>query len=106
VALAVASASRGVALTGSPRAAFGELGLTGEIRWVGHPERRLAEASKHGLSGVIAPAGSGGQARQVSTLREALAACLPSDPSAGRGRRISERGASPVALVGEPGVGA
>jgi DNA repair protein RadA/Sms len=106
VALAVASASRGVALTGSPRAAFGELGLTGEIRWVGHPERRLAEASKHGLSGVIAPAGSGGQARHVSTLREALAACLPSGPSAGRGRRVTERGPSPVALVGEPQGGA
>ena len=32
-----------------PRACFGELGLTGELRWVGHPERRLEEAAKHGL---------------------------------------------------------
>ncbi len=49
VALAVASASRGVPVSGAPRACFGELGLTGELRWVGHPERRLQEAAKHGL---------------------------------------------------------
>ena len=50
---------RGRALTGAPRACFGELGLTGELRWVGHPERRLQEAAKHGLEEVIAPPGSG-----------------------------------------------
>ncbi len=77
VALAVASASRGVRLLGTPRACFGELGLTGELRWVGHPERRLAEAAKHGLGDTIAPAGSGGGACEVSTLRDALAAALP-----------------------------
>jgi DNA repair protein RadA/Sms len=77
VALAVASASRGVALRGSPRACFGELGLTGELRWVGHPERRLAEAAKHGLDGVIGPPDSGGRACEVATLGEALAAALP-----------------------------
>nr|MBA3808185.1 DNA repair protein RadA [Solirubrobacterales bacterium] len=73
VALAVASASRGVALTGTPRGCFGELGLTGELRWVGHPERRLEEAAKHGLERVIAPAGSGGAACEALTLRHALA---------------------------------
>jgi DNA repair protein RadA/Sms len=90
IALAVASAARGVALSGplsavpgetapvgTPCACFGELGLTGELRWVGHPERRLAEAARHGLSGVHAPAGSGGRAREASTLREALTAALP-----------------------------
>jgi DNA repair protein RadA/Sms len=77
VALAVASASRGVALRGSPRACFGELGLTGELRWVGHPERRLEEAAKHGLDGVIGPPDSGGRACEVATLGEALAAALP-----------------------------
>jgi DNA repair protein RadA/Sms len=101
VARAVASASRGVPLRGSPRACFGELGLTGEIRWVGHPERRLEEAAKHGLAGVIAPSGSGAGACQVATLREALAAGLPSGPSAGRGRRVGDRAGSPVALVGD-----
>jgi DNA repair protein RadA/Sms len=77
IALAVASAARGVALSGSPCGCFGELGLTGELRWVGHPERRLAEAARHGLAGVLAPAGSGEGAREASTLREALAMALP-----------------------------
>jgi DNA repair protein RadA/Sms len=77
IALAVASAAKGVALNGSPCGCFGELGLTGELRWVGHPERRLGEAARHGLSGVHAPAGSGDGAREASTLRESLAAALP-----------------------------
>jgi len=77
VALAVASAARGVPLEGTPRACFGELGLTGELRWVGHPERRLEEAAKHGCDGVIAPVGSGSGAREAKTLREALALALP-----------------------------
>ncbi len=109
VALAVASASRGVPIMGphplshppAPRACFGELGLTGELRWVGHPERRLEEAARHGLAGVIAPQDSGPEACQVGTLREALSAALPSGPSGARGRRIADRTASPVALVGD-----
>jgi DNA repair protein RadA/Sms len=77
VALAVASASRGVPLRGAPRACFGELGLTGELRWVGHPERRLQEAERHGLREVLAPAGSGAQACEAGTLKDALAQVLP-----------------------------
>jgi DNA repair protein RadA/Sms len=87
IALAVASASRGVPIQGAhppaPRACFGELGLTGELRWVGHPERRLAEAAKHGLNDVVAPSGSGAGAREAATLSEALAQVLP---VAGRAR--------------------
>src|SRR5690242_5792189 len=52
VALAVASAVRGVApqgADGQPLACFGELGLTGELRSVAHADRRLAEAAKFGL---------------------------------------------------------
>jgi DNA repair protein RadA/Sms len=79
VALAVASAARGTALgppeSATPVAAFGELGLTGEIRWVGHPERRLAEARKFGLEIVIAPTGTDGT--EAATLRSALAQALP-----------------------------
>jgi len=101
VALAVASSSRGVALSGAPRACFGELGLTGELRWVGHPERRLAEAAKHGLGEVLAPMGSGEGALQAPTLRAALSACLPRGSGSGRGRRISAREGPEVALVGE-----
>ncbi|MBV9681708.1 MAG: DNA repair protein RadA, partial [Solirubrobacterales bacterium] len=59
VALAVASAVRGVALRGAdgqPLACFGELGLTGELRSVAHADRRLAEAAKFGLRAVVEPA--------------------------------------------------
>jgi DNA repair protein RadA/Sms len=78
VALAVAGAARGVALgpagATTPVAAFGELGLTGEVRWVGHPERRIAEARKFGLDPILAPPGAG--ARDAPTLRAALAGVL------------------------------
>jgi DNA repair protein RadA/Sms len=77
VALAVSSASRGVPLSGAPRACFGELGLTGELRWVGHPERRLQEAAKHGCRDVIAPPDSGFGGREAPTLAHALALALP-----------------------------
>ncbi len=69
VALAVASAARGVAPGGErPLACFGEVGLTGELRSVAHHERRLAEARKFGL-GVVSPAEAG-------TLRAALRSAL------------------------------
>ena len=77
VALAVASAARGVPLADSPRACFGELGLTGELRWVGHPERRLEEAARHGLGEVVAPLDSGPGSRAAASLSEALAIALP-----------------------------
>jgi DNA repair protein RadA/Sms len=76
VALAVASAARGVPLSGphdAPLACFGELGLTGELRTVAHPDRRLGEAAKFGLGPVVEPA-------SCPTLRAALANAL------GRGR--------------------
>jgi hypothetical protein len=73
--------------------------LTGELRWVGHPERRLEEAAKHGLNGVIAPVESGGTACEVRTLREALTAALGPGRGDGGGRRVGERSGSPVALV-------
>jgi DNA repair protein RadA/Sms len=57
VAMALASAHRGEPLgtEGRPMACFGELGLTGELRHVAHPERRVAEALKFGLSPVLGP---------------------------------------------------
>src|SRR3954451_12489201 len=69
IALAVASAARGVPLGAgeAPLAAFGEIGLTGELRYVAHPDRRLAEARKFGLEPVLAPDGD------ARTLRQALA---------------------------------
>ncbi|MEI7890073.1 MAG: DNA repair protein RadA, partial [Actinomycetes bacterium] len=73
VAIAVAAAAKGV-IPGNgttPVACFGELGLTGEVRSVGHPDRRLAEASKFGLQPVLAPPGAGGDSREVGSLRDA-----------------------------------
>ncbi len=74
VALAVASAAKGVELGSGgpdpkPVACFGELGLTGELRTVAHADRRLAEARKFGLSPVFEPA-------RHKTLREAVRAAL------------------------------
>jgi len=69
IALALASASYGIApSSGAPLAAFGELGLTGELRHVGHAERRVAEARKFGLERVVCPS------QRVGTLQQALAA--------------------------------
>jgi DNA repair protein RadA/Sms len=60
VALAIASAAKGVAIGDGerPLCAFGEVGLTGELRAVGHYERRMVEASKFGLADVIGPRGT------------------------------------------------
>ncbi len=72
VALAVASAARGVALasaSGHPLACFGELGLTGELRAVGHSDRRIAEAAKFGLAPVACP-------EAHPTLRDAIRRAL------------------------------
>jgi DNA repair protein RadA/Sms len=81
IALAVASAARGVALAsaasgGGPVACFGELGLTGELRSIAHPDRRLREAAKFGLRDVVSP-------ETAPTLRQALRSVLRS-PAAGR----------------------
>jgi DNA repair protein RadA/Sms len=87
VALAVASAARGqpaaAGTEGVPLACFGELGLTGELRWVGHPERRLDEAARHGLADVIAPPESDPRARPAASLRKALALALPAGREGG-----------------------
>jgi DNA repair protein RadA/Sms len=69
IALAVASAAWAAPPADEqapPLACFGELGLTGELRSVAHPERRLAEARKFGLDAVLTP--------ELGTLRAALRA--------------------------------
>ena len=43
---------------------------------MGHPERRVQEAARHGLEGVIAPPGSGPGASEAPTLRQALALAI------------------------------
>jgi DNA repair protein RadA/Sms len=81
VALAIASAHRGEALRGAegrPLACFGEVGLTGELRFVAHPERRVAEALKFGLGPVIGP--QAGERIEGLSSRKALAEALRSPP--------------------------
>ncbi|HZA58416.1 MAG TPA: DNA repair protein RadA [Solirubrobacterales bacterium] len=79
IALAVASANSGTALdTGGtaqsggagakPIACFGEVGLTGELRYVAHADRRLAEAKKFGLDRVLAPTPAEGRPRGLETV--------------------------------------
>jgi DNA repair protein RadA/Sms len=77
VALAVASAARGVAASAGerPLACFGEIGLTGELRSVAHGDRRAEEAAKFGLSPVLC-------AETAPTLRHALRAALGSPAAA------------------------
>jgi len=54
IALAIASAFRDVPLARNV-AAFGEVGLSGEVRGVSHAVRRATEATKLGFTRVIAP---------------------------------------------------
>ncbi len=77
VALALASAHRGEPLRGAdgkPLACFGEVGLTGELRFVAHPERRVAEALKFGLGPVSGPAA--GERIEGLAPHETLASAL------------------------------
>ena len=77
IALALASAAHGSepASDGKPLAAFGELGLTGELRHVAHADRRLAEAAKFGLDTVVRPG------ERIGTLRQALRGLSRSAPA-------------------------
>ena len=88
VALAIASAATAVpAADGDrPLGCFGEVGLTGELRYVAHTDRRLEEASRFGLSRVVMPAAcvddevaagsAGARAVSAASLSEALAFAL------------------------------
>ena len=57
IALAIASAFRGLALPAGT-VAFGELGLSGEVRAVAQRARRVAEARKLGFTTIVAPPGT------------------------------------------------
>ena len=85
VALAVAGAARGVVAGNGERpiACFGEIGLTGELRSVAHPERRLAEAKKFGLEPDDHP-----RRRRTRRLRGAQPAGPLSRPRSRPSRRV------------------
>jgi DNA repair protein RadA/Sms len=81
LALALASARRDVPLP-AVLAAFGEIGLAGEVRPVAHSEARVHEAARLGLT-MIASASGGASApkgidvRVVSNIAEAVASMVP-----------------------------
>lgn len=54
VCMAIASASKGMQLK-TDAVVFGEVGLSGEIRRVSYPEKRIAEAKKLGFKQIIGP---------------------------------------------------
>lgn len=68
LALAVASSARSVAL--GRLAAWGEIGLTGEVRAIPFEARRIEEVSRMGLDRRIAPTG-GTPMRLVEVLKQA-----------------------------------
>ena len=107
VALALASAHRGRGARGRggrPLACFGEVGLTGELRYVAHPERRVAEAGSSGSSPVRRPGGAMRRSLRRSTAGDALrervgcgagrvaapGAPAPARPPQARGRLAAE----------------
>ncbi len=79
IALAIASAAKGVAVK-EGLAAFGELGLTGRLRAATQAERRLEECAKLGFSSVLAPQGTPPRPKlavvEAGTVAEALQAGL------------------------------
>ena len=79
VALAIASAARGVPALESS-AAFGEIGLTGRLRPASQAERRIEECAKLGLTTVVTPGETSPRDRPrvvpVDSLRAALQAGL------------------------------
>jgi DNA repair protein RadA/Sms len=68
---------------------IGELGLSGEVRRVGHLERRLQEAARHGLTRALIPAGaktgrpSGLDVVEIRSLAEAVSAAFSSPIKSG-----------------------
>ena len=79
VAVAIASAARGVAVQ-EGLAAFGELGLTGRLRAATQAERRLEECAKLGFSTVLVPKGTVPRSKpalaEAETVRAAVRLAL------------------------------
>ena len=76
VCLAVASAAAGVALPGT-LAAYGEVGLGGELRRASHHEQRIGECLRLGIEGIVVPKHAPALPRsirsiRVATVREAI----------------------------------
>ena len=67
---------------GKGTACFGEVGLTGDVRYVSGAQRRTSEMAKMGFGRIIRPEGTSDgrrqrdERREVSTLEEAVAVAL------------------------------
>jgi len=93
VALSTVSAFSDVPMP-SDLAAFGEVGLAGELRSVSGARERIGEAAKLGFNRVIVPASTAQALRKgapcelvgAATLSDALRHIMPRDPD-GRGAR-------------------
>jgi DNA repair protein RadA/Sms len=70
VALAIASAMRDRPV-GKGTACFGEVGLTGDIRYVSGAQRRTSEMAKMGFARIIRPDGTSDGPSDRETRREA-----------------------------------
>ena len=109
VALALVSAHRGEPLAdadGRPLACFGEVGLTGELRPVGHADRRAAEAVKFGLAPVLAPAAPetpAGRRAAGAALRAAIGAALGRRPPGARSSAPLDKRHSDLSTRNWPG---
>jgi len=83
VAAAIASSMRDIPVR-ADAVLIGEIGLSGELRWVGQMQARLREAAKLGFKAAIVPRGTrqsepwpeGIQILQARSLREALSLAL------------------------------
>jgi predicted ATP-dependent serine protease len=62
------------------------VGLTGELRYVAHADRRVGEATKFGLTDVLGPKPAEGRVKNLST-QETIAEAIK---SAGAKRRLEE----------------
>jgi DNA repair protein RadA/Sms len=67
VAAALVSSLTGIAAP-SRSVAFGEIGLAGEVRGVGHMEARLREAAKLGFDRAIAPRAKAAAASSIELV--------------------------------------
>ena len=82
IALAITSSFQSRPVRGD-LAAFGEVGLAGELRSVGQSERRLGEASKLGFTTGLMPKGGNSQRREDGRLRVLTARSLSEAVSLG-----------------------
>jgi DNA repair protein RadA/Sms len=75
IALAIASAFRGRSLAPGTLA-FGELGLSGEVRPVSHRARRVSEARKLGFTTIVEPAGPHAQSAEGTIAARDIAGAI------------------------------